>query len=184
MRLYFYTSLLGYLILWSGASDRNLIWLERSVVRGYGVWFCILSRALSRATLSEPPQNLSKFQSQIVAVIQEIIEFGAQRMLGKQRIFLRTKSSAHKTNFLTKIHSLNKLKIQECCCPDTKRNIELYCYFEVKLWSFCWKRWTLKYRLERIFHCKLPCHLTLEGPCIIFCNICTFQRDTHCSCTG
>ena len=26
-------------------------------------------------------------------------------------------------------------------------------------------------------------YLTLEGPCIIFCNIYTFQRDTHCSCT-
>ena len=25
--------------------------------------------------------------------------------------------------------------------------------------------------------------LTLEGPCIIFCNIHTFQRDTQCSCT-
>ena len=24
---------------------------------------------------------------------------------------------------------------------------------------------------------------TLEGPCIIFCNIYTFQRDTQCSCT-
>ena len=26
-------------------------------------------------------------------------------------------------------------------------------------------------------------YLTLEGPCIIFCNIYTFQRDTQCSCT-
>ena len=25
--------------------------------------------------------------------------------------------------------------------------------------------------------------LTMEGPCIIFCNIYTFQRDTQCSCT-
>ena len=24
---------------------------------------------------------------------------------------------------------------------------------------------------------------TLEGPCIILCNIYTFQRDTQCSCT-
>ena len=28
-----------------------------------------------------------------------------------------------------------------------------------------------------------PLNLTLEGPCIIFCNICTFQRDTQCSST-
>ena len=26
-------------------------------------------------------------------------------------------------------------------------------------------------------------NLTLEGPCIIFCNIYTFQRDTQCSST-
>ena len=26
--------------------------------------------------------------------------------------------------------------------------------------------------------------LTLEGPCIIFCNIYKFQRDTQCSCTA
>ncbi len=29
----------------------------------------------------------------------------------------------------------------------------------------------------------LPLNLTLEGPCIIFCNMFTFQRDTQCSCT-
>ena len=28
-----------------------------------------------------------------------------------------------------------------------------------------------------------PWYLTLEGPCIIFCNIYTFQRDTQCSST-
>ena len=27
-------------------------------------------------------------------------------------------------------------------------------------------------------------YLTLEGPCIISCNIYTFQRDTQCSCIG
>ena len=26
-------------------------------------------------------------------------------------------------------------------------------------------------------------NLTLEGPCVIFCNIYTFQRDIQCSCT-
>ena len=26
-------------------------------------------------------------------------------------------------------------------------------------------------------------YLRLEGPCIIFCNMYTFQRDTQCSCT-
>ena len=26
-------------------------------------------------------------------------------------------------------------------------------------------------------------YLTLEGPCIIFCNIYTFQREIQCSCT-
>ena len=30
---------------------------------------------------------------------------------------------------------------------------------------------------------RTPQILTLEGPCIIFCNIYTFQRDTQCSCT-
>ena len=27
------------------------------------------------------------------------------------------------------------------------------------------------------------CNLTLEGPCIIFCNIYTFQRDVQCCST-
>ena len=31
--------------------------------------------------------------------------------------------------------------------------------------------------------CTVCINLTLEGPCIIFCNIYTFQRDTQCSST-
>ena len=38
--------------------------------------------------------------------------------------------------------------------------------------------------LNFIFEDRLiSLNLTLEGPCIIFCNIYTFQRDTQCSCT-
>ena len=34
-----------------------------------------------------------------------------------------------------------------------------------------------------IFACWAFMNLTLEGPCIIFCNIYTFQQDTQCSST-
>ena len=36
---------------------------------------------------------------------------------------------------------------------------------------------------SQYYSCVTILNLTLEGPCIIFCNIYTFQRDTQCSST-
>ena len=81
-----------------------------------------------------------------------------------------------------------------CCCPNHIRGWAglLWIIITGHQWqdwmSLVWSAVEMQYKDSRSPEKKLRAqnicrNLTLEGPCIIFCNMYTFQRDTQCSST-